>query len=481
MRPISNDMQNRIVQLLKEGVSGEEISTKTGVSTGTISKIRKNHDLGDLKTNGGRPFVISTLLGRRILRNFNSGNYKNASDAARKLLEDDENISAKTISRFLKESGYATIHKPKVLPLTKHLIFSDETKVNRIGSDGLQWAWTNGDKLKDFQVQHMIKHGGGSLILWGCLMWVLWGTVQEHHDNFNVSSFAKHTKAKSFNPFKKELNAALSAIADQDIKKKNRENKGIISWARSKRKNQNELTGTVQIKKYFYKIVRENYIHTKKYLKLIKNLRDTEEEINQIEDGESSAQAEDDDEDDEDTRDLIKSFRNLDHSNKCILSTGKCADNELFLFAIQCQEDHPSKQFIMDVADLNYVQYDVFTEEELDEISTFEEKELPMPPDTILQPMNHFNLTSANQLRTALNNNHTFYNHPDKDIDWINHTIYSLVRKYESGNTKRTHSETWYQTHIWQMIETCFDKLDELEAAIGEPISMANQNRMNNK
>ncbi|KAG1261493.1 hypothetical protein G6F65_014863 [Rhizopus arrhizus] len=113
-------MQNKIVQLLKEGVSGEEISTKTDVSTETISKIRKNHVLGDLKTNGGRPFVISTLLGRRILRNFNSGNYKNASDAARKLLEDGENISAKTISRFLKESGYTAIHKPKVLPLTKH-------------------------------------------------------------------------------------------------------------------------------------------------------------------------------------------------------------------------------------------------------------------------------------------------------------------------------------------------------------------------
>ncbi|GAA5802788.1 hypothetical protein HPULCUR_008263 [Helicostylum pulchrum] len=104
---------------------------------------------------------------------------------------------------------------------------------------------------------------------------------------------------------------------------------------------------------------------------LIKKLRDTEEEINQIEDGKSSAQAEDDnDDDDEVTSDLIKSFRNLDHSNKWILSNGKCVDNKLFLFTLQCREEHPSKQFIMDVADLTYVQYDVFTEEELDEIST---------------------------------------------------------------------------------------------------------------
>ncbi|KAG1039801.1 hypothetical protein G6F43_012428 [Rhizopus delemar] len=162
MRPISNNMQNGIVQLLKEGAFGEERSRETDVSTGTVSKFRKNHDLGDLKTNGGRPFLISTLLGRRILRNSSSGNYKNALDAARKLLED----------------GYGAIHKPKVLPLTKHrmkeryefacahlswtidgwekIIFSDETKVNRIGSDGLQWSWSNDDKLKDFQVQHSV-------------------------------------------------------------------------------------------------------------------------------------------------------------------------------------------------------------------------------------------------------------------------------------------------------------------------------------
>lgn len=88
------------------------------------------------------------------------------------------------------------------------------------------------------------------------------------------------------------------------------------------------------------------------------------------------------------------------------------------------------------------------TKEELDERSKFEEKELPMPPNTILQHMNHFNLISANQIRTALNNNHTFYNHSDKDIDWINPTIYSLVREYESGNMKRTHSEMWFQTHM---------------------------------
>ncbi|EIE91717.1 hypothetical protein RO3G_16428 [Rhizopus delemar RA 99-880] len=66
---------------------------------------------------------------------------------------------------------FARAHLSWTIDDWKKVIFSDEAKVNRIGSDGLQWTWTNGDKLKDFQVQHMIKHGGGSLMLWGCLTW----------------------------------------------------------------------------------------------------------------------------------------------------------------------------------------------------------------------------------------------------------------------------------------------------------------------
>ncbi|EIE87270.1 hypothetical protein G6F46_006977 [Rhizopus delemar] len=66
---------------------------------------------------------------------------------------------------------FARAHLSWTINDWKKVIFNDEIKVNRIGSDGLQWTWTNVANLKDFQVQHMIKLGGGSLILWGCLTW----------------------------------------------------------------------------------------------------------------------------------------------------------------------------------------------------------------------------------------------------------------------------------------------------------------------
>ena len=54
----------------------------------------------------------------------------------------------------------------------KRVIWSDETKINRFGSDGRQWAWKKkGERLSERLVQPTIKFGGGSLMMWGCMSW----------------------------------------------------------------------------------------------------------------------------------------------------------------------------------------------------------------------------------------------------------------------------------------------------------------------
>ena len=50
------------------------------------------------------------------------------------------------------------------------MIFSDETKINRFGSDGKMWTWIKrGRPLKGHNVNHKYKGDGGSLILWSCI------------------------------------------------------------------------------------------------------------------------------------------------------------------------------------------------------------------------------------------------------------------------------------------------------------------------
>ena len=54
----------------------------------------------------------------------------------------------------------------------KHCVFSDESKYNLFGSDGKQWCWRRDDEAYlDRNVVKVVKHGGGSLMVWGCITW----------------------------------------------------------------------------------------------------------------------------------------------------------------------------------------------------------------------------------------------------------------------------------------------------------------------
>jgi hypothetical protein len=54
----------------------------------------------------------------------------------------------------------------------KVVVWSDETKINRLGSDGRKWVWKlPGENLNDRLVEGTLKFGGGSLMMWGCMAW----------------------------------------------------------------------------------------------------------------------------------------------------------------------------------------------------------------------------------------------------------------------------------------------------------------------
>lgn len=52
----------------------------------------------------------------------------------------------------------------------KRVIWSDETKINLVGSDGIKWVWRRpGSALTEQHVKGTVKFGGGSLMMWGCM------------------------------------------------------------------------------------------------------------------------------------------------------------------------------------------------------------------------------------------------------------------------------------------------------------------------
>ena len=67
---------------------------------------------------------------------------------------------------------FALSHKDWTIDDWKRVFWSDETKINCLGSDGRQWVWKkNGEGLSDRLVKGTKKFGGGSLMMWGCMTW----------------------------------------------------------------------------------------------------------------------------------------------------------------------------------------------------------------------------------------------------------------------------------------------------------------------
>lgn len=67
---------------------------------------------------------------------------------------------------------FAKTHLDWTMEDWKKVVWSDETKINRLGSDGRKWAWKKqGEGLSERLVDGTVKFGGGSLMIWGCMLW----------------------------------------------------------------------------------------------------------------------------------------------------------------------------------------------------------------------------------------------------------------------------------------------------------------------
>jgi hypothetical protein len=169
------------------------VAERLSISVATAIRVRKEHFPGLDKPKGGRPPSLSEQDKRKMVRQLTSGKFDTAVEVRKDLVENRRKpLSVDTVRRALKDSGLKSRAKVKKPALSrkhrrarlefarkyaewtvddwKRVIWSDETKINCWGSDGRLWCWKKpGSGLQPGHVQSTVKHGGGSIMTWGCM------------------------------------------------------------------------------------------------------------------------------------------------------------------------------------------------------------------------------------------------------------------------------------------------------------------------
>src|SRR5258705_5389130 len=195
MKAISSAQNKPILSLLDSGLSGHEISSQTGVSNAFISRLCSRYRPYLNESQGGCHSGLSDHNIHYALRLIGTGKAENAVQVTKTLSNIvNQPISAQTVRNGMKKAGMKAVVKKKGPLLSKkhrqerldfalshqdwtvddwrRVVWSDETKINRLGSDGPKWVWKNaGEGLSDRLVEGTKKFGGGSVMVWGCMMW----------------------------------------------------------------------------------------------------------------------------------------------------------------------------------------------------------------------------------------------------------------------------------------------------------------------
>lgn len=194
VKEVSEYLRKQIILLHSEAMSYRKISAQVNVPYSTVgSIIRKFKEYGTTVNlpRSGAPRKIGLRARRHLLRKI-----KNKPMMTRKEIQIDleasgTKVSERTISRELHDNGiksftprktpmlskkhvasrlnFAKEHLEKGNDYWKSVLWSDETKIELFGRNAARHVWrTEGTAYDRKNTIPTVKHGGGSIMVWGC-------------------------------------------------------------------------------------------------------------------------------------------------------------------------------------------------------------------------------------------------------------------------------------------------------------------------
>ena len=193
---ISLENRGKVLALSEEGYSQREIARRVGCCQRSVSDIlKKQHLTGSVKDRKipGRKRKTTIKEDRLIVRKSKADRFKTAPEIKAQMdIQHGVSISSSTTRRRLRKArlnGYKARQKPRLTARHKkarlefarlhinwtarqwsHIIFSDESRFLIHRSDGRLYVRRMvGEEFNENCVQSIVKHGGGGIVVWGCI------------------------------------------------------------------------------------------------------------------------------------------------------------------------------------------------------------------------------------------------------------------------------------------------------------------------
>ena len=197
--PYTSVGERQTMQVLHNlGKSNKEIATILGCNASTVGRILtkfKNSGSFSPKKKSGRPKKITPNKEARIVQLCEEYRKRPASEINAMMREEDPSfkVNDTAIRYYLRKNGlhgriccrkpllrpankvkrydWARKYRHKPLAFWREVLWSDETKFELFNSKRRQVCRRKkGESLREDTIQPTVKHGGGSVMMWGCFM-----------------------------------------------------------------------------------------------------------------------------------------------------------------------------------------------------------------------------------------------------------------------------------------------------------------------
>ncbi|KAG1191293.1 hypothetical protein G6F70_009325 [Rhizopus microsporus] len=168
MQKISQERINNIKKHFLDNLIISGVMEATGKIRGAVQRVTEMLKIPATGNKGGSPKALTERDQKYIVQAVAIKSKGNAVEATHGLEKGlGKSVSVYTVRRVLGRAGLVSFVKPK-----KPLLTSDETRINRFGSDGKAYAWKMpGEPLQTQHVRETVKHGGGCIMVWSCITW----------------------------------------------------------------------------------------------------------------------------------------------------------------------------------------------------------------------------------------------------------------------------------------------------------------------